>query len=139
MAESAGFRFVAASEINANPKDAANWPTGVWTPPPTFTLGDTDREQYAAIVEADNFVLKFQARPGIHYSDHHVLENIIPRWLGNTPTSTSTTAIVGREGDCTIHATQKLAGPSSVNPDVPHALHALPATLIDAGVQTHID
>ncbi|WP_210160536.1 hypothetical protein [Rhodopseudomonas palustris] len=64
MAESAGFRFVAASEINANPKDAANWPTGVWTPPPTFTLGDTDREQYAAIVEADNFVLKFQARPG---------------------------------------------------------------------------
>lgn len=60
LVESAGFRFVAASEINANPKDTANWPKGVWTLPPTFALGDTDRERYAAIGEADNFVLKFR-------------------------------------------------------------------------------
>ncbi|WP_022719627.1 class I SAM-dependent methyltransferase, partial [Rhodopseudomonas sp. B29] len=60
LAERAGFRFVAASEINANPKDTANWPKGVWTLPPTYALGDTDRERYAAIGEADNFVLKFR-------------------------------------------------------------------------------
>ena len=60
LVERAGFEFVAASEINANPKDTANWPKGVWTLPPTFALGDTDRERYAAIGEADNFVLKFR-------------------------------------------------------------------------------
>jgi predicted methyltransferase len=60
LIERAGFEFVAASEINANPKDAANWPKGVWTLPPTFALGDTDRKTYAAIGEADNFVLKFR-------------------------------------------------------------------------------
>ncbi|UTD29757.1 class I SAM-dependent methyltransferase [Bradyrhizobium sp. WD16] len=60
LVESAGFEFVAASEVNANPKDTANWPKGVWTLPPTFALGDTDREKYAAIGEADNFVLKFR-------------------------------------------------------------------------------
>lgn len=60
LVESVGFHFVAASEINANPKDTADWPKGVWTLPPSFALGDTDRERYAAIGEADNFVLKFQ-------------------------------------------------------------------------------
>ncbi len=59
LAEKAGFRFVAASEINANPKDTADWPKGVWTLPPTFALGDVDRAKYAAVGEADNFVLKF--------------------------------------------------------------------------------
>ncbi len=29
-----GFELVAKSEINANPKDSANWPDGVWTLPP---------------------------------------------------------------------------------------------------------
>jgi predicted methyltransferase len=60
LAEKAGFEFVAASEINANPKDTANWPKGVWTLPPTFALGDEDKAKYAAIGEADNFVLKFR-------------------------------------------------------------------------------
>ncbi|HEY0329289.1 MAG TPA: methyltransferase domain-containing protein [Rhodopseudomonas sp.] len=60
LVERAGFEFVAASEINANPKDTANWPKGVWTLPPTFSLGDLDRDKYAAIGEADNFVLKFR-------------------------------------------------------------------------------
>jgi predicted methyltransferase len=60
LVERAGFEFVAASEINANPNDTASWPKGVWTLPPTFALGETDREKYAAIGEADNFVLKFR-------------------------------------------------------------------------------
>jgi predicted methyltransferase len=60
LAEKAGFQFVGASEINANPKDTANWPKGVWTLPPTFALGDQDKAKYAAIGEADNFVLKFR-------------------------------------------------------------------------------
>jgi predicted methyltransferase len=60
MAEKAGFKLVGSSEINANPKDTKDWPKGVWTLPPTFALGDQDRAKYAAIGEADNFVLKFQ-------------------------------------------------------------------------------
>jgi predicted methyltransferase len=60
LAEKAGFTFEGASEINANPNDTANWPKGVWTLPPTFALGDQDRAKYAAVGEADNFVLKFR-------------------------------------------------------------------------------
>jgi predicted methyltransferase len=60
LAEKAGFTFVGSSEIDANPKDTASWPKGVWTLPPTFALGDQDRAKYAAIGEADNFVLKFR-------------------------------------------------------------------------------
>jgi predicted methyltransferase len=60
LAEKVGFEFVGSSEINANPKDTANWPKGVWTLPPVFALGDEDRAKYAAIGEADNFVLKFR-------------------------------------------------------------------------------
>lgn len=62
LAEKAGFRFVAASEINANPRDTADWPKGVWTLPPTLALGEVDRAKYMAVGEADNFVLKF-AKP----------------------------------------------------------------------------
>ncbi len=43
LAELAGFVFVASSEIEANPKDTANWPKGVWTLPPTLALGKEDR------------------------------------------------------------------------------------------------
>src|SRR5918993_393791 len=43
LAEQAGFRFVAASEVNANPKDTADWPDGVWTLPPVLKLKDQDR------------------------------------------------------------------------------------------------
>ncbi len=59
----AGFAFVASSEVLANPKDTKDWPQGVWTLPPTFILGDKDRARYAAIGEADNFLLKFR-KPG---------------------------------------------------------------------------
>ncbi len=60
LAKQAGFEFVAASEIDANPKDTKDYPKGVWTLPPTLELGDQDRAKYVAIGEADNFVLKFR-------------------------------------------------------------------------------
>jgi predicted methyltransferase len=59
LAEAAGFRFVGASEVNANPKDTADWPKGVWTLPPTLTLKDQDRDRYLAIGESDRMTLKF--------------------------------------------------------------------------------
>jgi predicted methyltransferase len=59
LAEAAGFRFVAASEVNANPKDTADYPKGVWTLPPTLILGDQDRARYQAIGESDRMTLKF--------------------------------------------------------------------------------
>ena len=59
LAEQAGFEYVAASEVNANPKDTADWPDGVWTLPPVLAKGDTDREKYVAIGESDRMTLKF--------------------------------------------------------------------------------
>jgi predicted methyltransferase len=59
LAEAAGFRFAGSSEINANPKDTADWPEGVWTLPPTLTLKDKDRDRYLAIGESDRMTLKF--------------------------------------------------------------------------------
>ncbi|MEO7563749.1 MAG: methyltransferase [Sphingomicrobium sp.] len=59
LAEAAGFRLVAASEINANAKDSADWAEGVWTLPPSFALKDQDRAKYAAIGESDRMTLKF--------------------------------------------------------------------------------
>ena len=59
LAEAAGFKLVASSEINANPKDTKDYPDGVWTLPPTFTLKDKDRAKYAAIGESDRMTLKF--------------------------------------------------------------------------------
>ncbi|AFW02349.1 methyltransferase [Gluconobacter oxydans] len=60
LIQKAGFKLVGTSEINANPKDTANWPKGVWTLPPTYALGAKDHAKYEAIGEGDNFVLKFQ-------------------------------------------------------------------------------
>lgn len=59
LAEQAGFKLVAKSEINANAKDSKDYPDGVWTLPPTYRLGDKDREKYAAIGESDRMTLKF--------------------------------------------------------------------------------
>ena len=59
LAEDAGFRFVAASEVNANPKDTADYPDGVWTLPPVLRGGDVDREKYVAIGESDRMTLRF--------------------------------------------------------------------------------
>jgi predicted methyltransferase len=58
-----GFELVRASEVNANPKDSANWPDGVWTLPPTLALKDKDRAKYQAIGESDRMTLLFRKRP----------------------------------------------------------------------------
>jgi predicted methyltransferase len=60
LAQKAGFKLVSHSEALANPKDTKDWPKGVWTLPPTLTLGEQDRDKYLAIGEADNMLLKFQ-------------------------------------------------------------------------------
>lgn len=59
MAEEAGFRLMERSDINANPRDNAEHPEGVWTLPPTLRLGEKDREKYLAIGESDRMTLKF--------------------------------------------------------------------------------
>jgi predicted methyltransferase len=58
-----GFELVAKSEINANPKDTANWPDGVWTLPPRLALKDVDKAKYEAIGESDRMTLLFKKRP----------------------------------------------------------------------------
>ncbi len=59
LAIAAGFKLAASSEINANPKDTADHPKGVWTLPPVYRLGDTDKAKYSAIGESDRMTLKF--------------------------------------------------------------------------------
>lgn len=59
LAEAAGFKLAGESEVNANPKDTADWPKGVWTLPPNFREGDETRAKYAAIGESDRMTLKF--------------------------------------------------------------------------------
>lgn len=64
LIEKAGFTLVGSSEIDANPRDTADWPKGVWTLPPVLALGQVDRAKYVAVGEADNFVLKFRKTGG---------------------------------------------------------------------------
>lgn len=63
LIEAAGFRLVASSEVNANPRDTKSYPAGVWTLPPDYRLGNIDRKKYEAIGESDRFTLKF-VKPG---------------------------------------------------------------------------
>lgn len=63
LIEAHGFKLVGKSEINANAKDSANWPDGVWTLPPVLTLKDKDRAKYEAIGESDRMTLLFAKRP----------------------------------------------------------------------------
>ncbi|MEM6907735.1 MAG: methyltransferase [Pseudomonadota bacterium] len=58
--EGKGFELVDTSEINANPKDTADYEAGVWTLPPTLAKGDEDREKYAEIGESDRMTLLFR-------------------------------------------------------------------------------
>lgn len=62
--EAAGFDLVAASEINANPKDPADHVNGVWMLPPSLG-GATDetRPVLQAIGESDRMTLLFRKRP----------------------------------------------------------------------------
>lgn len=59
LIEAQGFKLVAKSEINANPKDSKDYEQGVWTLPPSYRLGEKDKDKYAAIGESDRFTLKF--------------------------------------------------------------------------------
>ena len=62
LAQEAGFKLAARSEVNANPKDTKDHPRGVLTLSPTLRsgwLGGDDRERYLAIGESDRMTLKF--------------------------------------------------------------------------------
>jgi len=69
MAQKAGFKLEAKSEINANPKDTKDHPFGVWTLPPvrrSAATGDDpkfDHSKYDAIGESDRMTLRFR-KPG---------------------------------------------------------------------------
>lgn len=67
FAAAAGFEFVGASEVNANPADTKDHPFGVWTLPPVRRSSASpgqedpsfDRSKYDAIGESDRMTLKF--------------------------------------------------------------------------------
>ena len=54
-----GFDFVGKSEANANPKDSADYPEGVWELPPVLR---TKREALKAVGESDRMTLLFRKR-----------------------------------------------------------------------------
>ena len=64
----AGFEFVGSSEVNANPRDTADHPFGVWTLPPRSRLPKEgseeakgfDAELFKNIGESDRATLKFR-------------------------------------------------------------------------------
>ncbi|ABC64349.1 class I SAM-dependent methyltransferase [Erythrobacter litoralis] len=58
-----GFELVGTSEINANPRDPANWGGGVWTLPPVLRYGDRNRARYEAVGESDRMTLLFRKAP----------------------------------------------------------------------------
>jgi predicted methyltransferase len=72
LAQEAGFEFVAASDVNANPRDTRDHPFGVWTLPPTLRtapLGQPDNDAFdttpfEAIGESDRMTLKFRKPSG---------------------------------------------------------------------------
>ncbi|MBC7160383.1 MAG: class I SAM-dependent methyltransferase [Porphyrobacter sp.] len=60
-----GFDLVGSSEINANPRDPANWEGGVWTLPPTYAGAGEDaarRAELDAVGESDRMTLLFRKR-----------------------------------------------------------------------------
>lgn len=57
--EASGLKLAGKSEVNANPKDTKDYAGGVWTLPPTLSLGDKDRAKYEAIGESDRMTLRF--------------------------------------------------------------------------------
>ncbi len=62
LATKAGFVLDARSEANANPKDTADHPNGVWTLPPTNRHDAEDAAMYLAIGESDRMTLRFVKR-----------------------------------------------------------------------------
>jgi predicted methyltransferase len=59
LVEAYGFELVEKSEINANPKDSADHPAGVWELPPAKR---TKRDELDAIGESDRMTLLFRKR-----------------------------------------------------------------------------
>ena len=59
LAQKAGFVLQDRSEVNANPKDTADHPNGVWTLPPTNNHPKEDDAKYQAIGESDRMTLRF--------------------------------------------------------------------------------
>jgi len=59
QAERAGFKLAATSEVNANPRDKADHPNGVWALPPSYANKDVDKARFEAIGESDRMTLKF--------------------------------------------------------------------------------
>ena len=55
-----GFEFAGKSQANANPKDTADHPEGVWELPPVLR---TKREELKAVGESDRMTLLFRKRP----------------------------------------------------------------------------
>ena len=58
--EEVGFNLEARSEINANARDTANHPKGVWSLPPSFAGGEKDKQRYIDIGESDRMTLRFK-------------------------------------------------------------------------------
>jgi predicted methyltransferase len=64
----AGFVFEEASEVNANPKDTADHPLGVWMLPPTLAKPEPgseaaegyDEARYKGMGESDRMTLRFR-------------------------------------------------------------------------------
>ncbi len=71
LAQHAGFKLEAQSEINANPTDTKDYPFGVWTLPPSRQSAPSgqpanpafDHAKYDAIGESDRMTLRFR-KPG---------------------------------------------------------------------------
>ena len=63
LVEAHGFELAGKSEINANRRDPADHPAGVWVLPPTLREGEKDRARYTAIGESDRMTLLFRKRP----------------------------------------------------------------------------
>jgi predicted methyltransferase len=73
LAQEAGFAFIAATDVNANPHDNRDHPFGVWSLPPalrTAPLGRPDNSHYdtgpfRAIGESDRMTLRFEKPNGV--------------------------------------------------------------------------
>ena len=55
-----GFELAGSSEINANPKDPANWDGGVWMMPPTLAGDDAMDARTRDLGESDRMTLLFR-------------------------------------------------------------------------------
>ena len=60
--EALGFELVESSEVNANPRDPANWEGGVWMMPPSLGGDDAMDAQTRDLGESDRMTLLFRKR-----------------------------------------------------------------------------